>query len=115
MRAALFAALVANVLDAVTTWVALTQFQAREVGVLAWWVVRQWGLLPAVFVLKGSGTLLILGIAITGTQGKPHWWRAKPNQRWVSILGLIVATVYFGFFALRNATGIWLVAHVRVP
>jgi hypothetical protein len=103
------AALAANLSDAATTWIGMTRFHGREAGVLAWLLVRNWGLATALVVLKGAGTLLILGIAAVGTEGEPRWWRAKLNQRWVVLAALGVATAWFGYLALRNAAGMWMV------
>jgi hypothetical protein len=108
LRVALIAALAANGLDAATTWLGMTRFHGREAGVLAWLLVRTWGLAPALIVLKGGGALLILGIAAAGTEGEYRWWRARSNQRWVVFVALGVATVWFGYLALRNAAGIWM-------
>jgi hypothetical protein len=105
-------ALLANLLDAATTWVGMTRFHGREEGVLAWLIVRTWGLAPALVALKGGGTLLILGIAAVGTEGEPRWWRATSNQRWVVFAALGVATAWFGYLALRNAAGIWMMRHL---
>lgn len=107
------AALLANLSDAATTWVGMTRFHGKEVGVLAWLVVRQWGLAPALVALKGAGTLLILGIATVGTEGEPRWWRAKSNQRWVVVAALVVATAWFGYLALQNAAGMWMTQQLR--
>lgn len=103
------AALLANLLDGATTWIGVTRFHGREVGALAWLVVRTWGLAPALVVLKGGGALLILGIAAVGTEGVPRWWRATSDQRWVVIVALGAATAWFGYLALRNAAGMWMV------
>ena len=108
LLAATGAAVLANLSDAATTWIGVTRFHGREVGVLAWLLVRTWGLAPALVVLKGGGTLLILGIAAVGTEGAPRWWRARPNQRWVALVALAVATAWFGCLALRNAAGMWM-------
>lgn len=108
LSAAAAAAVAANLSDAATTWVGMTRFHGQEVGVLAWLLVRQWGLAPALVVLKGAGTLLILGIATVGTEGEPRWWRAKSNQRWVVIAALGIATAWFGYLALHNAAGMWM-------
>jgi hypothetical protein len=107
--AAAGAALLANVSDAGTTWIGVTQFHGREVGVLAWLVVRTWGLAPALVLLKGGGTLLILGIAAVGSEGETRWWRARANQRWVVFVALGIATAWFGYLTLRNVTGMWIV------
>jgi|SRR5215469_7628537 len=109
---ALGAALVANALDAATTWLGLTWFHGREVGVLAWFVVRKWGLAAALVLLKGTGVLLILGIAAVGTEGEARWWRAKPRQRWVAVIGLWLVAAWFGYLAFRNAIGIWTVYEI---
>lgn len=103
------AALLANLLDGATTWIGVTRFHGREVGALAWLVVRTWGLAPALVVLKGAGALLILGISAVGTEGVPRWWRATSDQRWVVIVALGAATAWFGYLALRNAAGMWMV------
>lgn len=108
VRVAAVAALSANLLDGATTWVGITRLHGREVGVLAWLVVRQWGIIPALIALKGGGALLILGMAVVGTDGEPRWWRAKSNQRWIVIVGLLAATVWFGYLALHNAAGMWM-------
>ena len=115
LPAALSAALLANVLDAVTTWVGITRFHGREAGILAGPVVRTWGLASALLLLKGAGTLLILGLALVGTAGEPRWWRAKPQQRWVVILALGAAAAWFGFLAFRNAVGAWIVSQTLHP
>ncbi len=106
--AAAGAALLANLLDAGTTWVGMTRFHGREVGVLAWLLVRTWGLAPALVLLKGGGTLLILGIAVVGSEGEARWWRARSNQRWVVFVALGIATAWFGYLALRNVAGMWI-------
>jgi hypothetical protein len=84
-------------------------------GILASWMVRDRGLVPAMLVLKGSGTMLILGIAVIGSRGEPRWWRAKRTQRWVPILGLALATLWFGLLAFRNALAMWIVARLNGP
>lgn len=109
LRAMLTAALAANLLDAVTTWVAITRFQGREVGILGWWVVRTWGLGPAMVLLKGGAAVLIVTVALVGTDGQPRWWRATPKQRWLVLLALTAATLWFGYLATRNALGAWMV------
>lgn len=115
LLAATSAAVLANLLDAATTWIGVTRFHGREVGVLAWLLVRTWGLAPALVLLKGGGTLLILGIMAVGTQGEPHWWRARSNQRWVVLMALGVATAWFGYLALRNAAGMWMMQQLTQP
>ena len=102
------AAVAANLSDAATTWIGMTRFHGREAGVLAWLLVRSWGLATALVVLKGAGTLLILGIATVGTEGEPRWWRARSNQRWVVLAALGIATAWFGYLALHNAAGMWM-------
>ena len=115
MPAAFGAALVANAMDAATTWIAITRFHGREAGILAGPVVRTWGLAPALVLLKGGAILLILGIALVGTVGQPRWWRAKPHHRWVVTAALGTAAAWFGFLALRNAVGAWMVSQIIRP
>jgi uncharacterized membrane protein len=115
LSAALGAALLANALDAATTWIGITRFQGREVGVLAWLVVRTWGLAPALIVLKGAGLLLILGIAVVGTKGADRWWRAKRSEQWVPIAALWAAAAWFGYLAGANALGMWDVYRLMRP
>lgn len=115
MPAAFGAALVANAMDAATTWIAITRFDGREAGILAGPVVRTWGLAPGLVLLKGGATLLILGIALVGTVGQPRWWRAKPHHRWVVTAALGTAAAWFGFLALRNAVGAWMVSQIIRP
>src|SRR5579859_6136118 len=115
MPAAFGAALVANAMDAATTWIAITRFHGREAGILAGPVVRTWGLTAALVLLKGGATLLILGIALVGTVGQPRWWRAKPHHRWVVTVALGTVAAWFGFLALRNAVGAWMVAQIMQP
>src|SRR5579864_96906 len=115
MPAAIGAALVANAMDAATTWIAITRFHGREAGILAGPVVSTWGLAPALVLLKGGATLLILGIAVVGTVGPPRWWRAKPHHRWVVTAALGTTAAWFGFLALRNAVGAWIVAQIMQP
>jgi hypothetical protein len=107
---AVSAALLANALDAVTTYFAITRFHGREVGVLAWLVVRTWGLVPAMIVLKGAGLLLVLGIAAVGTDGAHRWWRARSSERWLTIVALWIAATWFGYLAVHNALGMWAVS-----
>ena len=102
------AALMANALDGVTTWVAITMLHAREAGVLAGPVVRMWGLAAALIVLKGGGALLIAGLALAGTSGEPRWWRVLPQHRWVVTAALSVAAAWFGLLAAHNALGVWV-------
>jgi uncharacterized membrane protein len=106
----LSAALLANALDAATTWVGVAWFHEREVGILGGVMVTAWGLVPALVVLKGGAALLILGIAVIATEGERRWWRAKPNQRWLPILGLWVLTFWYASPAFHNAVGMW-----RIP
>ncbi len=115
MPAAFGAALVANAMDAATTWIAITRFHGREAGILAGPVVRTWGLTPALVLLKGGATLLILGLAVVGSAGQPRWWRAKPHHRWVVTVALGTAAAWFGFLALRNAVGAWMVSQIIRP
>jgi len=109
LRVAVIAALLANLLDAVSTWVGITHFAGRESGLLAWSLVRDWGLVPGLLAVKGSAAVIILGIALTGTAGEPRWWRTRPNQRWVVAVALWFAAAWFVYLALRNAAGAWLV------
>lgn len=115
MQAAFGAALAANAMDAATTWIAITRFHGHEAGILAGPVVRTWGLTPALVLLKGGATLLILGMALVGTVGQPRWWRAKPHHRWVVTMALGTAAAWFGFLALRNAVGAWIVSQIMQP
>ena len=108
LRLALTSALLTNLLDAATTWVAITHYHAREVGLLGLVAVQQWGLVPAVAALKGSFVVLTLAFALTGTTGEPRWWRVRPHQRWMVIGALWVASVWFGYLAFHNAVAIWM-------
>jgi hypothetical protein len=108
VRAAMTAALATNLLDAATTWIAITIYHGREAGVIAWAAVRAWGLIPALFVMKGSGVVFILAIAAAGTEGVPRWWRVLPCQRWTVVSALWIAAAWFGYLALRNAVAAWI-------
>ena len=108
-RVAVIAALLANLLDAVSTWVGITHFAGRESGLLAWSLVRDWGLVPGLLAVKGSAALIILCIALTGTKGEPRWWRTRPSQRWVIPGALWLAAAWFVYLAIRNAAGAWMV------
>ena len=110
LRAAVIAALLANLLDAVSTWVGITQYAGREAGVLAWSAVRAWGLVPGLLAVKGSAALIILGIALSGTAGEPRWWRIPPHQRWVVPGALWIAAAWFVYLAIRNVAGAWMVS-----
>lgn len=109
LRAAVFAALLANLLDALSTWVGITHYAGREAGILAWSVVRAWGLVPGLLAVKGTAVVIILGIALTGTVGEPRWWRIRPHQRWVVAGALWIAAAWFVYLAIRNAAGAWMV------
>jgi len=109
LRVAVIAAVLANLLDAISTWVGLTHYAGREAGVLAWSALRAWGLVPGLLVVKGSAMLIIFGIALTGTAGEPRWWRTPPHQRWVVPAALWIAAAWFVYLALNNAAGAWLV------
>lgn len=109
---ALGGALVANVLDAWTTWIAIAHYGAREGGMFASTVVRASGLLPGILIVKGIAVLALLGIAITGTAGEPRWWRVPPNHRWMVAGALWVATAWFGCLAVHNAIGAWEVSRL---
>ncbi len=109
LRVAVIAALLANLLDAISTWVGITHYAGREAGVLAWSVVRTWGLVPGMLAIKGSAILVILGIALTGTEGEPRWWRTRPHQRGVVTGALWIAAAWLGYLAIHNAVGAWMV------
>src|SRR5689334_9918972 len=113
--AAAGAALFAHALDAATTWVGVARFHGQEAGIIAGPVVKAWGLTPALVLLKGGATLLILGLAVTGTAGRPRWWRVKPHQRWVVTAALGAAAAWFGCLAFRNAAGAWAVSQIAQP
>jgi hypothetical protein len=83
---AVSAALLANALDAVTTYFAI------------------------MIVLKGAGLLLVLGIAAVGTDGAHRWWRARSSERWLTIVALWIAATWFGYLAVHNALGMWAVS-----
>ena len=111
LQAAVIAALLANLLDAISTWVGITQYAGREAGVLAWGALRMWGLVPGLLAVKGSAVLIILGIGLTGTEGAPRWWRTRPHQRWLVPGALWIAAGWFVYLAIRNAAGAWTVYH----
>jgi uncharacterized membrane protein len=115
LPAAAGAALLANALDAATTWVGIARLHGQEAGIVAGPVVKTWGLTPALVLLKGGATLLILGLAVVGSAGQPRWWRAKPHHRWVVTVALGTAAAWFGFLALRNAVGAWMVSQIVRP
>ena len=109
LRAAVIAALLANSLDAASTWVGITYYAGREAGIVAWSALRAWGLVPGLLAVKGSAALIILGIALTGTAGEPRWWRIPRHQRWVVPGALWIAAAWFVYLAIRNVAGAWMV------
>jgi hypothetical protein len=109
LRAAVIAALLANLLDAISTWFGITHYAGREAGVLAWNALRAWGLIPGLLAVKGSAMLIILGIALTGTAGEPRWWRTRPHQQWVVNGALWIAAAWFAYLSVRNTAGAWMV------
>jgi hypothetical protein len=81
----LIAALVASVLDGITTYVGITRCHGQEAGMVAWTVARAGGPHPTILMLKAVSVLCVLGIGVSGTSAEPGWWRARPHQQGPSL------------------------------
>jgi len=92
----------ANLLDAISTWIVVISYGGTEQGPEMAPLVKAWGAAKGILVGKGIFALLVLGVALAATDIPPQRWRVSRQSRWWVIGGLWAGAAVWGYGAAHN-------------